>query len=307
MSKTNSKQKLGLGIRALLEEIEEASDIVKINQNDEDSIINTVSKIALDFIEVNPFQPRVDFNEEALSDLMQSIKIHGVIQPITVRKIGAKKYQLIAGERRLRASKMAGQTDIPAYVREANDQESLEIALIENIQREDLNSMEIAITYKRLIDECEQTHEVVAERLGKDRSTVTNYLRLLKLPPEIQHALKIRNLTMGHARALIAITEVEKQLFAYKEIENKGLSVRKTEELVRMLTKGTLTPNSKSSNSTPDEALPAAHREIQKRLMDYLETRVKMKRSKQGKGEIIIPFYSDNDLNRLLALIENED
>ena len=215
--------------------------------------------------------------------------------------------QLIAGERRLRASKMAGQTDIPAYVREANDQESLEIALIENIQREDLNSMEIAITYKRLIDECEQTHEVVAERLGKDRSTVTNYLRLLKLPPEIQHALKIRNLTMGHARALIAITEVEKQLFAYKEIENKGLSVRKTEELVRMLTKGTLTPNSKSSNSTPDEALPAAHREIQKRLMDYLETRVKMKRSKQGKGEIIIPFYSDNDLNRLLALIENED
>ncbi|MBK6339095.1 MAG: ParB/RepB/Spo0J family partition protein [Bacteroidetes bacterium] len=307
MSKTNSKQKLGLGIRALLEEIEEASDIVKINQNDEDSIINTVSKIALDFIEVNPFQPRVDFNEEALSDLMQSIKIHGVIQPITVRKIGPKKFQLIAGERRLRASKMAGQTDIPAYVREANDQESLEIALIENIQREDLNSMEIAITYKRLIDECEQTHEVVAERLGKDRSTVTNYLRLLKLPPEIQHALKIRNLTMGHARALIAITEVEKQLFAYKEIENKGLSVRKTEELVRMLTKGTLTPNSKSSNSTPDEALPAAHREIQKRLMDYLETRVKMKRSKQGKGEIIIPFYSDNDLNRLLALIENED
>ena len=307
MSKANSKQKLGLGIRALLEEIEEASDIVKINQNDEDSIINTVSKIALDFIEVNPFQPRVDFNEEALSDLMQSIKIHGVIQPITVRKIGPKKFQLIAGERRLRASKMAGQTDIPAYVREANDQESLEIALIENIQREDLNSMEIAITYKRLIDECEQTHEVVAERLGKDRSTVTNYLRLLKLPPEIQHALKIRNLTMGHARALIAITEVEKQLFAYKEIENKGLSVRKTEELVRMLTKGTLTPNSKSSNSTPDEALPAAHREIQKRLMDYLETRVKMKRSKQGKGEIIIPFYSDNDLNRLLALIENED
>jgi ParB family chromosome partitioning protein len=307
MSKTNSKQKLGLGIRALLEEIEEASDIVKINQNDEDSIINTVSKIALDFIEVNPFQPRVDFNEEALSDLMQSIKIHGVIQPITVRKIGPKKFQLIAGERRLRASKMAGLTDIPAYVREANDQESLEIALIENIQREDLNSMEIAITYKRLIDECEQTHEVVAERLGKDRSTVTNYLRLLKLPPEIQNALKIRNLTMGHARALIAITEVEKQLFAYKEIENKGLSVRKTEELVRMLTKGTLTPNSKSSNSTPDEALPAAHREIQKRLMDYLETRVRMKRSKQGKGEIIIPFYSDNDLNRLLALIENED
>lgn len=307
MSKTNSKTKLGLGIRALLEEIEEASDIVKINQSDEDSIINTVSKISLDYIEVNPFQPRVDFNEEALSDLMQSIKIHGVIQPITVRKIGPKKFQLIAGERRLRASKMAGQKDIPAYVREANDQESLEIALIENIQREDLNSMEIAITYKRLIDECEQTHEVVAERLGKDRSTVTNYLRLLKLPPEIQYALKIRNLSMGHARALIAISEVDKQLFAFKEIENKGLSVRKTEELVRILTKGTVVPNSKSSNTTPENELPAAHREIQKRLMDYLETRVRMKRSKQGKGEIIIPFYSDNDLNRLLALIENED
>lgn len=307
MSKINSKQRLGLGIRALLEEIEEASDVVKINSNDEDSIVNTVSKIPLDFIEVNPFQPRVDFNEEALSDLAQSIKTHGVIQPITVRKIGPKKFQLIAGERRLRASKMAGQVDIPAYIREANDQESLEIALVENIQREDLNSMEIAITYKRLIDECEQTHEVVAERLGKDRSTVTNYLRLLKLPPEIQYALKIRNLSMGHARALIAISEVDKQLYAFKEVESKGLSVRKTEELVRLLTKGTIVPNSKSSNSTPNDALPAAYKAIQSRLVDYLETRVKMKRSKQGKGEIIIPFYSDNDLNRLMALIENED
>lgn len=299
------KERLGLGIRALLSDIDEETETIKINETDEDSIINTVAKIPLDKIEVNPFQPRVDFNEEALADLAQSIKIHGVIQPITVRKIGKSHFQLIAGERRLRASKMAEQTDIPAYVRDANDQESLEIALIENIQREDLNAMEIAINYKRLIDECSQTHEIVAERLGKDRSTITNYLRLLKLPPEIQQALKGRSLSMGHARALIAISEVEKQLYAFKEIESKGLSVRKAEDLVRVLTKGSLFPEKKGVDKK-EEQLPVAHKEIQKRLMDYLETRVKLKRTRQGKGEIIIPFYSDNDLNRLLALIENE-
>ena len=298
------KDLLGKGIRALLSDMEDDTEVIRINERDEDSIINTVSKIPLEQIEVNPFQPRVDFNEDALKDLANSIRIHGVIQPITVRKIGAKKYQLIAGERRLRASKMAGAIDIPAYVRMANDQESLEIALIENIQREDLNAMEISINYKRLIDECSLTHETLGVRLGKDRSTVTNYLRLLKLPPEIQQSLKSRNLSMGHARALIAIPEVDKQLFAFKEIESKGLSVRKTEELVRLLTTGTVKPQQKAS--VLPSVLPKAYQDVQKRLCDALETKVRLRKGSDDKGEIVIPFYSAADLERLIELLEKE-
>ncbi|MCO5230884.1 MAG: ParB/RepB/Spo0J family partition protein [Chitinophagales bacterium] len=295
------KKFVGSGIRALLSDMSEEAEVVKINDYDVDSIINTVSKIHLDEIEVNPFQPRVDFNENALLDLANSIRIHGVIQPITVRRIAPKKYQLIAGERRLRASKMAGQIDIPAYVREVNDQESLEIALIENIQREDLNAMEISINYKRLIDECELTHESLGERLGKDRSTITNYLRLLKLPPEIQHGLKARSISMGHARALIALTEVEKQLYAFKEIESKSLSVRKTEELVRNLNSdGKVAPQ----KNTGSKELPAAYQQVQIRLTDALETKVKIKKGNTDKGEIVIPFYSAADLERLIELLE---
>lgn len=295
---------LGKGIRALLTEMEEDTEVIRINDRDEDSIINTVSKIPLEQIEVNPFQPRVDFNEGALKDLANSIRIHGVIQPITVRKIGPKKYQLIAGERRLRASKMAGANDIPAYVRVANDQESLEIALIENIQREDLNAMEIAINYQRLIDECTLTHDKLGERLGKDRSTVTNYLRLLKLPAEIQQALKQRNLSMGHARALINIPEIDKQLYASKEIITKGLSVRKAEELVRLLNTGTVKP--RQTGTQASVALPKGWEEIRKRLSDALETRVRIRKNADDKGEIVIPFYSVADLERLTELLEQD-
>jgi len=303
MPKIMSKRKdvLGQGIRALLSGINEDLEMERINQLDEDSIINTVARISLDQIEINPFQPRADFNETALKELANSIRVHGVIQPVTVRKIGPKKFQLIAGERRLRASKMVGCHDIPAYVRAANDQEALEIALIENIQREDLNSMEIAINYKRLIDECNLTHDSLGDRLGKDRSTVTNYLRLLKLPPEIQQAIKNRSLTMGHARAIIAISDAEKQLFAFKEIEHKGLSVRKTEELARILNTGSLKPQTKGKSG---DSLTPAFQQVQNRLTDLFETRVKIKRGIEGKGEIIIPFYSDNDLNRILDLLE---
>lgn len=297
------KKFVGSGIRALLSDMSEENEVIKINEYDADSIINTVSKISLEDIEVNPFQPRVDFNVEALQDLSNSIRIHGVIQPITVRRIAPKKYQLIAGERRLRASKMAGQADIPAYVREVNDQESLEIALIENIQREDLNAMEISINYKRLIDECELTHETLGERLGKDRSTVTNYLRLLKLPPEIQHALKARSISMGHARALIAITDIEKQIIAFKEIESKGLSVRKTEELVRILNDKSGKPVQKTAEV---KQLSPAYVQVQSRLTDALETKVRIKKGNEDKGEIIIPFYSAADLERLIELLEKE-
>lgn len=296
------KDLLGKGIRALLTEMEADAEVIRINERDEDSIINTVSKIPLEQIEVNPFQPRVDFNEDALRDLANSIKIHGVIQPITVRKTGPKKYQLIAGERRLRASKMAGMSDIPAYVRVANDQESLEIALIENIQREDLNAMEIAINYQRLIDECALTHDKLGERLGKDRSTVTNYLRLLKLPAEIQQALKQRNLSMGHARALINIPEIDKQLYAFREIVSKGLSVRKAEELARVLNTGSAQPRQTQASVTT--ALPKNWEDVRKRLSDALETRVRIRKNSDDKGEIIIPFYSAADLERIADLLD---
>ncbi len=295
------KDALGKGIRALLQNIDEDTETVKVNTKEADSIINTVAKIPLSQIEVNPFQPRVDFNNEALQDLSNSIKVHGVIQPVTVRKLAPSKYQLIAGERRLRASKMAGFKDIPAYVRIVNDQEALEIALIENIQREDLNAMEIAINYQRLIDECDLTHENLGGRLGKNRTTVTNYLRLLKLPPKIQDGLKDGQLSMGHARALIAIPEVEKQLYAYNDVISKGLSVRKTEELVRLLTKGTTQSKAKKSKS-----ISPALKQIESRLMNFFETKVKLKKGQGDKGEIIIPYYSDSDLERILELIDND-
>ncbi len=296
------KEALGKGIRALLSDMDEETEVLKISVKDEDSIINTVPRIPLDQIEVNPFQPRTDFNEEALLELSNSIKVHGVIQPITVRKISDKKYQLIAGERRLRASKLAGKQDIPAYVRTTNDQELVEIALIENIQREDLNAIEVALTYQRLIDEINLTHENLAERLGKERSTVTNYLRLLKLPPEVQTSLRDKSISMGHARSIISIPEVDKQLFVLKEVLNNELSVRKTEELVRSLNQ----KKSDKKEPTNDTQLPVAYKNVEQRLMDRLETKVKIKKGKEDKGEIVIPFYSANDLSRLLELIEGE-
>ncbi|MCC6515065.1 MAG: ParB/RepB/Spo0J family partition protein [Chitinophagales bacterium] len=302
MLMSKKKDALGKGIRALLSDIDESSDILKISATDEDSIINTVPKIKLEQIEVNPFQPRADFNKEALEELSASIKIHGVIQPITVRKISDKKYQLISGERRLRASKMAGMEEIPAYVRTANDQEVVEMALIENIQREDLNSIEVALTYQRLIDECDLTHENLGDRLGKDRSTVTNYLRLLKLPPEIQKALRDKILSMGHARAIISVPEVDKQLYVLKEVNSKGLSVRKTEELVRLLSSG----NTAKKTEKKEVALPASYKNVQTKLMDLFETKVKIKKTAADKGEIVIPFYSVADLNRLLDIIEKD-
>jgi ParB family chromosome partitioning protein len=302
MIMSKKKDALGKGIRALLSDIDDDTEVLKISATDEDSIINTVPKIRLEQIEVNPFQPRADFNQQALEELTNSIRVHGVIQPITVRKISERKYQLISGERRLRASKMAGMVEIPAYVRTANDQEVVEMALIENIQREDLNSMEVALTYQRLIDECDLTHENLGDRLGKDRSTITNYLRLLKLPPEIQKALRDKVLSMGHARAIISVPEVDKQLYVLKEINSKSLSVRKTEELVRLLSSG----SSHKKQDKKEVPLPVAYKSVQTKLMDIFETKVKIKKTSADKGEIVIPFYSVSDLNRLLDIIEKE-
>ena len=234
MAKVNQKEQLGKGIRALLGDISNdlKDDEILIQSQDG---IGSVVKVPLEKIEVNPFQPRVNFDAEALSELADSIKIHGVVQPITVRKVNKDKYQLISGERRLRASKIAGLNEIPVYIRTANDQEALEIALIENIQREDLNAIEIGINYQRLLDECELSHEALAERIGKKRTTVTNYLRLLKLPPDIQVGIRAGSVSMGHARALAGMDDIVLQLSIFKDIVTKDLSVRQVEEIVKKI------------------------------------------------------------------------
>lgn len=296
MTNPSKKEALGKGIRSLLQNID--TDLKQTTNALGDSVVaqaTGIERIPLDQIEVNPKQPRRDFDEQALQELSQSIKIHDIIQPITVSRVG-KKFQLIAGERRFRASKMAGLRDIPAYVRQANDQELLELALLENLQRENLNAIEIALSYKRLMEEVTLTQEQVADRMGKERSTVTNYIRLLKLPPDIQVAVRNGKLSMGHARTIIGVENVEKQLFIFAEIMKNGLSVRQTEELVRKVNqvdKGHVNKPAKSN-------LPPAYQKIQDNLASHFSTKVNLDRSKNGKGSINIEFYSDEELDSIL-------
>ena len=303
---SQKKPDLGKGIRALLQSMESETS-VEINEKksaqQETQNNDAVNHIALDTIEVNPFQPRADFDETALKELADSIKIHGVVQPITVRKVGTNKYQLISGERRTRASKLAGLKEIPAYVRAANDQEMLEIALIENIQREDLNAIEVAIHFRRLLDECNLTHETLADRVGKDRSTVTNFLRLLKLPPEVQRGLKEKKISMGHARAILALEDPIAQIDIYKETITRNLSVRDVELLAR-----DYRGKKQSSGSNPTKkstSLSFELKKVQDSLASDLATRVQIKKDKQGKGEITISFFSDDDLMRIKDIIED--
>ncbi|MEO7530209.1 MAG: ParB/RepB/Spo0J family partition protein, partial [Sediminibacterium sp.] len=233
-----NKDLIGKGLRSLLQNIDaDLKTTAGALKTDVVEQVTHTSRIALKDIQVNPKQPRRDFDENALKELAESIKLHDIIQPLTVSKLPNGKYQLIAGERRFRASKIAGLIDIPAYIRQANDQQLLELALLENLQREDLNAVEIAISYKRMMEELSYTQEQVAERMGKERSTVTNYIRLLKLPPDIQLAVRNGTLSMGHARALVNIDTIDRQLFVYNEIREKELSVRQTEELVRNMYK----------------------------------------------------------------------
>jgi len=244
-------------------------------------------------------QPRHDFDETALNELAESIKLHDIIQPITVVKLG-NMYQLISGERRLRASKIAGLKDIPAYIRTADDQQMLEMALLENLQRENLNAMEVALSYKRLMDECSMTQEEVAERMKKDRSTVTNYIRLLKLPPDIQKAVRDSKLSMGHARAIIGLEQVDQQLYVYREVTEKGLSVRQTEQLVKNMASGEQKVPTKESSSAGNGKLPPAYKRIEDNMASHFSTKVKMDRKKNGKGAITIEFYNDSDLERIM-------
>ena len=262
-----------------------------------------IAEIPVEHIEVNPFQPRTHFDEEALLELSESIKVHGIIQPITVRRLAENQYQLISGERRFQASKLADLKTIPAYIRSANDQQMLEMALIENIQRENLNAIEIALSYQRLISECSLKQDELGERVGKNRATVTNYLRLLRLPPDIQIAVRDNKLSMGHARAIINVESPEKQLYIFKKTLEEDLSVRKVEELVREMSprKGeTATAEKSSPTGTPQSREIS---QLQSRLSSHFGTRVVVK-SDGAKGEIKIPFLSVEDLNRVIDILK---
>lgn len=298
MSQTNKKQALGKGIRALLNTIDEeikttAEGVPAVSGQNAGS----VTRIPVDQVIVNPKQPRRDFDEQALKELSESIKTHDIIQPVTVVKTNNNKYQLISGERRWRASKMAGLKDIPAYVRTADDQQMLEMALLENLQREDLNAMEIAFSYKRLMDECDLTQEQVSERMNKERSTVANYLRLLKLPPDIQKAVREDKLSMGHARAILGLEQVDEQLYVYREAVKKGMSVRQVEQLVKNMQGAEKQGGHANANAAK---LPPAYKRIEDNMASHFSTRVKLDRKKNGKGNISIEFYNDEDLERIM-------
>ena len=249
----------------------------------------------------NPFQPRTHFDTEALAELAESIRVQGIIQPITVRQLSADQYQLISGERRVQASKLAGLDAIPAFIRKANDQQMLEMALIENIQRENLNALEIALSYQRLLAECNLKQEELGDRVGKKRATVNNYLRLLKLPPEIQAGIRDGAVSMGHARALVNVEFIEDQLFIYHKIIREQWSVRQAEEAVRKLAEETEKPNPNLEKANRED--PAVGH-VRQRLATYFGTKVQIKAGKDEKGEIRIPFVSTDDLNRILDLIK---
>ena len=296
MSLPNKKDALGKGIRSLLQNID--ADLKNNSGDLRQDIVEkstVASRIPLDQIETNPNQPRKDFDETALSELAASIKMHNIIQPLTVMPASNGKYRLIAGERRFRASKIAGLKDVPVYIREANSSQLLELALLENLQRENLNAIEIALSYKRLMDDLDYTQEQVAERMGKERSTVTNYIRLLKLPPDIQVAVRNGVISMGHARALINVDMVDKQLFIFSEIKNKSLSVRQTEDLVRRMYTGDM-----AVKTTVKPAMPAAYKKIEDNLASNFSTRVKLNYNKKGNGSILFEYYSLDELNALL-------
>jgi len=261
----------------------------------------SLADVPVSSIEVNPFQPRTEFDKEALEELSKSISLHGIIQPLTLRKLSDKKYQLISGERRLQASKLAGLKKVPAYVRTANDQQMLEMALIENIQREDLNALEIALSYQRLLDECSLKQEELGDRVGKKRSTVNNYLRLLRLPPDIQAAVRDKRISMGHARALINIEKAEAQLDIYNMIIKNDLSVRAVEKLVRDYSLGKY-QQKKKPTPTPAGASNEI-KSVSTQLSSHFGTKVDIKANEKNKGEIKIPFMSTEDLNRILEII----
>lgn len=298
MAQAIKKQVLGRGLSALLKDPD--NDIKSVSDKNADKMVGNIVELEIDAIEINPFQPRSNFNEESLQELATSIKELGVIQPITVRKTDFNKYQLISGERRLRASKLAGLNVVPAYIRIANDNESLTMALVENIQRHDLDPIEIALSYQRLIDEIQLTQEQMSERVGKKRSTIANYLRLLKLDPIIQTGIRDGFISMGHGRAMINIENQDIQTGIYQKIVSQNLSVRETEALVKSY-QDSLKPKSASKAKTTSFAISA---EANKVITDYFGAKVEVKVAGNGKGKISIPFHSEEDFNRIIKLIK---
>jgi len=301
---STKRNALGKGLSALLENAN--TDITSNKFENEGKVVGAVSNIEIASIEVNPFQPRTHFDEQALNELATSIKEHGIIQPVTVRKLGYDKYQLISGERRFRASQIAGLKTIPAYIRIADDQTMLEMALVENIQREDLNAIEVAISYKRLIDECSLTQEQLSQKVSKQRSTISNYLRLLKLPVEIQLAIRNGDLSMGHARALINIDDEEKQLEIYLKIITDNLSVREVENIVRDAKDGgsNTQTTSSSSDASSKSSLSFNDLKVVEDLRAAFNSKVNIVKGDKGKGKIVIPFSSESDLQRIIDLFD---
>jgi len=295
MAKSNRKQVLGRGLSALLNDPDHNIDSAE--DKNAAQVIGNIIDLPLENISTNPFQPRTHFNEDALKELSSSIKELGVIQPVTVRKMKGDQYQLVSGERRLRASKMAGISKIPAYVRLANDQESLEMALVENIQRQDLDPIEIGLSYQRLIEEINLTQDQLSERVGKKRSTITNYMRLLKLDPIIQTGIRDQFITMGHGRALVNVDDPKTQLDLYKQIVKKGLSVRAVEVLVRQLKNPKVSPSSYASPFIKEAAAD---------LETFFETPVTVAANDQGKGVLKIAFESQEKLQHILNKIKSE-
>ena len=294
----NKKDALGKGIRSLLQNIDSDLSVTEKNliKDSSDKASPANARIPLSQIEANPEQPRHDFDENALSELAASVKIHDIIQPLTVTKIANGKYRIIAGERRFRAAKIAGLADVPVYIRDVKDSKILELALLENLQREDLNAIEIALSYKQLMEELDYTQDQLAERMGKERSTITNYIRLLKLPPDIQAAVRNGNISMGHARALINVDVVDKQLYIFNEIKSKELSVRQTEDLVRKL----YTQGKSTVNNPVKPTLPPSLKKIEDNLASHFSTKVKMTHSKKGTGSITFDYFSIEELSSLL-------
>ncbi len=288
MAKRNA---LGRGLGALMTDADEVQNPAA-----------AIDEVNINNIVANPWQPRTTFDEEALSELSRSIKEVGIIQPLTLRKTGENKFQIIAGERRFRASKMAGLKTIPAFIRESDDKNMLELALVENIQREDLDAIEVALSYQRLLDECNLTQETLSDRVGKKRSTISNYLRLLKLPAVIQKAIRDHEISMGHARAIINVKDPETQVMLYKQIINYDFSVRKIEEIVRKL-------NSEESKDEkpkrkPATKFPKEYEQLQSHLSNHFKTDVDFKINNKGKGKIVIPFGSTNDLERIIGILD---
>jgi ParB family chromosome partitioning protein len=297
MAKAVKKQALGRGLSALLKDPE--NDIKSVSDKNADKVVGSIIELDIDSIEINPFQPRTNFNEEAIQELATSIRELGVIQPITVRKLDFNKYQLISGERRLRASKVIGLTTIPAYIRIANDNESLVMALVENIQRHDLDPIEIALSYQRLIDEIQLTQEQMSERVGKKRSTIANYLRLLKLDPIIQTGIRDGFISMGHGRAIINIEDQDVQTDIYQKIVSQNLSVRETEALVKNYQDGLKPAPAKAKKSTTFTVAD----EQKKAFTEFFGSKIEVKVAGNGKGKITIPFHSEEDFNRIIKLI----